>query len=177
MDRYWLLTNTCCGNWLPGDRRGFVGRVWDHRPEDVPEKPRVTHDLPGIPYDEDFPGLETTSRSLLKGSPVQLAFAHAEQLLGQFRETAGYRGWELCAISIMFNHFYIVVGVPGDPNPGTVLGDFKSWGTRSLSRQFGKPASGTWWTERGSKRKLPDERAIALAVQYVLYRQPNPLLT
>ena len=27
MERYWLLTNTCYGNWLPGDARGFVGRV------------------------------------------------------------------------------------------------------------------------------------------------------
>ena len=26
MDRYWLLSNTCYGTWLPGKERGFVGR-------------------------------------------------------------------------------------------------------------------------------------------------------
>ena len=30
--RYWLLTSTTYGTWLPGDERGFVGRVWDTRP-------------------------------------------------------------------------------------------------------------------------------------------------
>src|SRR5947209_816005 len=28
MDRYWFLTWTTYGTWLPGDARGFVGRVW-----------------------------------------------------------------------------------------------------------------------------------------------------
>ncbi len=27
MDRYWFLTWTTYGPWLPGDRRGFVGPV------------------------------------------------------------------------------------------------------------------------------------------------------
>jgi hypothetical protein len=58
-----------------------------------------------------------------------------------------------------------------------VLGDFKSWGTRALSKHFGEPASKTWWTERGSKRKLPNETALAAAIHYVLFEQPNPLVT
>jgi REP element-mobilizing transposase RayT len=52
--------------------------------------------------------------------------AHAEALLTQFQETARIRGWELRAVAIMFNHFHIVVGVPGDPKPSKILGDFKS---------------------------------------------------
>ena len=77
----------------------------------------------------------------------------------------------------MVNHFHIVVGVRGDPEPGKILGDFKSWGTRKLTKSFGAPASETWWTERGSKRKLKDEQALGGAIHYVLYDQPNPLLT
>ena len=177
MDRYWLLTNTCYGTWLPGARRGFVGRVWEHRPEDPEDKPRAAHDLPGTPYDEDMPGLQERSRALMKGPPINLTTAQAEVLLAQLQETARIRGWELRAVAILFNHFHIVVGVPGDPHPGKILGDFKSWGTRTLSKRFGEPPSETWWTERGSKRKLPDERAITAAVHYVLYEQPNPLLT
>src|SRR5437763_1061534 len=33
MDRYWLLSSTFYGNWLPGDPRGFVSRVRDRRPD------------------------------------------------------------------------------------------------------------------------------------------------
>ena len=177
MDRWWLLTNTCYGNWLPGDARGFVGRVWEHRPEDADERFRVEHDLPGTAYDEDLAGLRHAAAGLLKGSPIRLTTPQAEVLLGQFRETAGVRGWELLAVAIMFNHFHMVVGVHGDPKPAKILGDFKSWGTRALSQRFGPPASETWWTERGSKRKLPNEAARAAANHYVLYLQPNPLVT
>src|SRR5207253_448786 len=119
-------------NWLPGDRRGFVGRVWEHRQDDPDEKPRVTHDLPGTPCDEDIPRLEQASRALMKGSPIYLSTAHAEVFLSQLQETASFRGWELRAVAIMFNHFHVIVGVAGDPNPSKVLGDFKSWGTRAL---------------------------------------------
>jgi hypothetical protein len=66
------------------------------------------------------------------------------------------------------------VGVPGDPDPSDILGDFKGYGSRPLNRRWGKPPSGTWWTEGGSKRKLPDEQAVGGAIRYVR-DQPNPL--
>src|SRR5688572_12943219 len=113
----------------------------------------------------------------MKGKPIHLTRVQAEALLHQFQETARVRKWQLRAVSIMFNHFHIVVGVLGDPRPGKILGDFKSWGTRTLSQRFGAPQSETWWTERGSKRKLPNEKAIRDAVYYVLYKQPRPLVT
>jgi REP element-mobilizing transposase RayT len=177
MDRCWLLTNTFYGNWLPGDHRGFVGQVVDHRPGDPDQQWRVTHNLPGADYDEDIPGLEEASRKQLKGSPIRLAVEHAQVLLDQLRETATFRNWKLIAVAIMFNHFHAVVGVSGDPSPSKILGDFKSWGTRALNERFGKPRSETWWTERGSKRKLPNESAVIAAVRYVLFDQPNPLVT
>jgi REP element-mobilizing transposase RayT len=177
MDRYWLLTNTLYGNWLPGDQRGFVGQVREHRPFDPVEQPRVRHNIPGTEYDENMPGLERTAHQLLKCPPIHLTAAQAEVLLRQFQETATHRGWELRAVAIMYNHIHIVVGVPGDPKPSKILADFKSWGTRTLSNRFGAPKSETWWTERGSKRKLPDEAAVIAAVRYVLFEQPNPLIT
>jgi hypothetical protein len=67
--------------------------------------------------------------------------------------------------------------VPGDPDPAKIQGDFKSWGTRTLSKRFGEPPSKTWWTERGSKRKLSDASAVVAALRYVLFKQPSPLLT
>jgi hypothetical protein len=88
-------------------------------------------------------------------------------LLNQFHETAQYRGWRVLAVAVMTNRFHLVVGVPGDPNPTKVLGDFKAYGSRALNARWGKPASGTWWTYDGSKRKLPDEAALRAAIAYV----------
>ena len=51
-----LLTNTCYGNWLPGDERGVVGQVWEHRPDDRP-KPRNRHNVLATPYDKNIAGL------------------------------------------------------------------------------------------------------------------------
>ena len=63
-----------------------------------------------------------------------------------------------------------------DPDPGKILADFKAYASRVLNRRYGKPPSETWWTEKGSKRKLRDERALADAINYVLYKQPHPLV-
>jgi REP element-mobilizing transposase RayT len=177
MDRYWLLTNTCYGSWLPGDARGFVGHVREHRLEEEEEDGRVVHDVPGTEYDKGMIGLQQAAVERMTGPPIQLEVTHAEVLLAQFRETARFRRWSILAAAIMHNHFHLVVGVPGDPKPGKILGDFKSWGTRALTQRFGEPASETWWTERGSKRKLPNESAVCRAIEYVLHKQPNPLVT
>jgi len=177
MHRHWLLSSSFYGTWLPGDERGFVGRVRDDRPDDAPSSTRFVHDMPGTPYDEDLPGLKRASIELMAGPPIYVERPHADVLVGQFRETAGVRGWDLLAVAVMANHVHLVVRVPGDPNPKKVLGDFKAYGSRALSVRFGKPASETWWTYDGSKRKLPDERAVANAVHYVLHKQFQPLVT
>jgi REP element-mobilizing transposase RayT len=95
--------------------------------------------------------------------------------MAQFHETSAFRKWSNLAVAIMPNHFHIVVGVQGDPDPSNVLRDFKSYGSRVLNRRWGKPKSGTWWTESGSKRKLRDDSAVRMAIGYVR-DQPNPLL-
>jgi REP element-mobilizing transposase RayT len=169
MDRYWLLTSTTYGTWLPGDRRGFVSNVREG------PGPEVRHNQPGTPYDADMPGLAVSSRAALPCPPIFLVLEQAQTVLAQFQETAAYRGWQLLAVAIMANHFHIVVGVPGDPDPAKLLGDFKSYGSRALNGRWAKPASGTWWTESGSRRKLPDEAAVLAAIHYVK-NQPNCLV-
>ncbi|MBY0228635.1 MAG: transposase, partial [Gemmataceae bacterium] len=174
--RWWLLSNTTYGTWLPGADRGFVGHVREHRPDDDLDDARVNHGMPGTPYDKKMPGLWRKAEKLMKGPPIHLGPDHAEQALEQFKETSRHRGWQLAALSIMHNHFHIVVGVEDDPEPGKVLGDFKSWGTRRLSRVFGEPESKTWWTSCGSKRELADLEAVSIAARYTLFKQPNPLV-
>ena len=165
MDRHWLFTSTTYGNWLPGDRRGFISNVRDG------PGPEVRHNRPGEAIDADMPGLERSARAALKCPPIFLVQEQAETVLKQFLETCGYRGWFLHAASVMANHFHAVVGVDGDPDPSDVLGDLKGYASRALNQRWGKPASGTWWTEGGSKRKVRD---LAAAIEYVR-NQPHAL--
>ncbi len=169
MDRYWLLTWTTYGTWLPGDDRGFVSNV---REGDGPE---VRHNTPGATPEAKVRGLVIDSRERMLGPTVYLNAAQAGVVLEQLHETARYRGWELAAVAVMANHLHLVVGVPGDPEPDTLLRDFKSYASRRLNAVVAKPASGTWWTQSGSRRKLPNDTAVQAAVEYVK-RQHSPLL-
>ncbi|MBY0513545.1 MAG: hypothetical protein K2P78_06495 [Gemmataceae bacterium] len=168
-DRHWLLTWTCYGRWLPGDRRGFVGNVRDA------DGTQLAHNAPGTPYDEDLPRLEGWVRRHLRGEPVALSRPDADVLIEQYQQTARVRAWRLEAASVMFNHTHVVVGVAGDPDPDRILETFKSWATRALKRTRPVPPNGTFWTAKGSTRKLPDAAAVRGAVVYVVKKQPDPL--
>ncbi len=169
MDRHWLLTSTMYGNWLPGDARGFVSEYrGTHREKRL-------DNVPGTPYAKDMPAIQEHARVELKVPPIVLTFEQAEATFRQFYETATIRGWKLFAVGIMAKHVHLVVGVMGDPDPNKVLGGFKSYASRALNRKWGKPESDTWWTERGSTRKLRDEAALLAAIEYVRNQQ-NPLL-
>src|SRR5262245_59603021 len=111
MDRYWLLTWTTYGTWLPGDPRGSVTSVRDG------PGPRVEHDQPGMPWEGPLPGLYASAQDALKGPPIFLTRDQAEVLLAQFRETTAYRHWDLLGVAVMAQHIHQVVGVGGDPDP------------------------------------------------------------
>jgi hypothetical protein len=138
MDRYWLLTWTMYGNWLPGDPRGFVSTVSDGKGG------KTIHNLPGTPYDEDWELLNGAMIRSLKQPPIRLTKEQANAVFAQFQETATCRGWQLIAVAIMANHCHIAVGVPGDPDPSKILGDFKSYASRALNKRWSKPVCGTW---------------------------------
>ena len=166
MDRYWLLTWTTYGTWLPGDARGFVSPVRDDSGQSV------IHNVFGTEYDHDLPALAQHAREALKSPPIYLTREQAQAVLEQFQQTAAHRNWKLCAAAVMANHAHIVVGVPGDPDPASLLHDFKAYASRALNRRW--PHTETWWTVSGSRRKLPDESAVTAAMRYV-ERQQAPL--
>jgi len=168
-DRYCFLTWTTYGTWLPGDERGFIGTVRDESGQ------RITKNEHGTPSILPNTALRQFSKQQMNGSSVVLNLSQAQRMLAQFFETTGHRGWLLVAVGVMHTHVHVVVGVPGDPAPSKILGDLKSYGSRSLNDGWSKPPSGTWWTESGSKRKFPDERSVEAAVDYIR-RQPNPLV-
>src|SRR5690348_3503186 len=113
MDRYWLLTWTTYGTWLPGDARGFVSNV------SAEGGTEVRHNIPGTPYDADDARVRQRALANLVGQPVWLTAEQASLVARQLQETAEYRGWTLLAYAIMANHIHLVVGVPADPDPAT----------------------------------------------------------
>jgi REP element-mobilizing transposase RayT len=168
-DRYWLLTWTMYGNWLPGDDRGFVSNVREGN------GPEVRHNKPGTEYDASLPNLQRAAKIKLVGEPVRIGKDQAEALFAQFQETERARGWRLFAVAIMANHCHLVIGVPGDPDPENLLRDLKSYGSRKFKSRWQRPQSGTWWTESGSKRKLSNNTSVLAAIRYLL-EQEFPLL-
>lgn len=167
MDRFWLLTSTTYGTWLPGDARGSVTRVREAAGS------RIEHDRPRTPYLQAAPGLQRSAASHLKGPPVFFDRDQAQAVADQFRETAAYRGWSILAGAVLSNHFHLLVGVPGDPPPADLLRDFKSYASRRLNRTWGKPPSETWWTAKGSMRRKADWPALRNGVEYIR-GQANP---
>src|SRR5439155_24251934 len=159
MDRYWFLTWTTYGTWLPGDKRGFVSNVRDG------PGPEVRHNVPGTPCDADDPRAAARARANLVGEPVWLTAEQARVVADQFAVTARFRDWQLLAGAVMANHVHLVVGVPGDPDPEKLLGDFKAWGTRRLNQGWGRRDH--WWTESGSRRRKKTAAALRAAIEYV----------
>jgi REP element-mobilizing transposase RayT len=169
MERHWLITWTCYGTWLPGERAGFVGNVRDASGK------QVVHNVPGTPVDADVPLLEAWVREQMKGPPVSLSKADGEAMIAQYQETARIRGWKLQAASVMYNHTHVLMSVPDDLDPERILETLKSWATRAVKKLRPLPPNGTFWTAKGSTRKKGDEQALAAAVIYVVKKQPNPL--
>lgn len=165
----WLLTWTTYGTWLPGDQRGFVSPVKNEA------GPRKKKNCPQTEYESDAPGLVKSAKALMKGEPVFLTKIHADTIREQFLETADYRNWRLLAAAILRNHIHLVVGVPAEVDAADLLRDFKSYASRRLNKEFGKPKGDRWWTESGSRRILKSEDAVRAAIRYVL-EQEHPLL-
>lgn len=174
----WLITSTFYGQWLPGNKRGSVTNVRERRSNDALSSVRREHSQPGQAFDGSMPGLYQAALEQLKGQPVCVDLAQADQLLDQFLETAAYRGWVLGAVSIMENHVHLVVEPPASAGGGIamksqLLRDFKGYGSRRLNRLFGEREAGTWWSDGGSARIVKNK---ATAIHYVCHCQPWPLV-
>jgi REP element-mobilizing transposase RayT len=167
--RIWHLTWTTYATWLPGDPRGSVTSVRDA------SGPRQRHNNFGEPYDAEMPGIHAAATAAIKGGLVVLTAEQALVIERQFKETAGYRGWRILALAVMATHLHLLVSAGDNVEPDTLLRDFKSYASRALNRNWRRPASGTWWTESGSRRRKDDESAVLAAIRYIA-RQESPLV-
>ena len=165
--RWWLLTWTTYGTWLPGDERGFVSRHWLHGESRL-------HNLPGTAYDHGRTLLKQATANRLKFPVVRLSLVHAEVLREQVAETCQIRGWNTLAGAIMATHVHLVVCAPAAVQSAAILQSIKAYGSRALNAKW--PREGSWWTESGSRRHLLGH-SIDRAAHYVLEEQEYPLVT
>ena len=74
VDRYWFLTWTTYGTWLPGDERGFVGLAPDESGQ------LVDHNQFGTPPALPNARLRQSAERSLKSPPIVLTLAQAKAL-------------------------------------------------------------------------------------------------
>jgi REP element-mobilizing transposase RayT len=148
---------TCYGQWLHGDRRGFVDRQ---------------HHTPGEPYIYDDPHRLNAAANRLAEPPCQLTDAQRRATQEAIREACAFRNWELSAVNAQPDHVHVVLRAP-DHTGKQVRSRLKDRATRALKDANGRGRT-HWWTEGGKVEPILDRRRLQQAVDYVSNRQPFP---
>lgn len=155
----YLLTWTTHGTWLPGDERGFVGRVPVHGE-------RIIRNQVGSEPFADMPALEQAASARSAGARVVLSDPQARFCHAVFEDSAQRHGLRVVAGAIMRTHVHLVVLSP-EAEGARLLNLFKGASARRLTQEFGAPEAIQWWTRSGSRRLLTDRASFEGAVRYV----------
>jgi REP element-mobilizing transposase RayT len=155
----YLITFRCYGTWLHGDECGSIDRL---------------HNQYKSPYREPNQQLRDYSVKLLKSKPVDLDAKRRELVELAIQEVCHHRNWLLRALNIRTNHVHSVVSI-GDYSSSQALNNFKAYSTRKLRGNDSWKFKHSPWAEKGSKRRLWNERSIEIAVDYVMNGQGDEL--
>ena len=145
----YLITFTCYGTWLHGDKRGSVDFMHNQFGEDFLEEDRQREQ-------EEF--------RQLKHSPVYLTQEQRECIAQSIAEVCDFRQWKLWAVNVRTNHVHVVLS--SEESPKKVLRDLKTRSTMNL-KSNGFFAQEKLWTRGGSGRFLWKEDAVEAACHYV----------
>ncbi len=146
------------GTWLHGDRRGSTDRF---------------HNQYGAPFIDPNEKWQRYNKVRLKTRPFLLRARHREAVESAIRETCRIRNWSLLALNVRTNHVHTVV--IANRKPSLVLNAFKANATRQLREWRLWPHNFSPWADKGSKRKLWNERSVQRAIDYVMYGQGEEL--
>jgi REP element-mobilizing transposase RayT len=146
------------GTWLHGDKRGSIDRF---------------HNRYRDPYIAPNQKWHRYNQGHLKTAPLVLKSTFRKSIEKAIRETCSLRKWTLLAINVRTNHVHTVV--TADRKASLVLNAFKANATRQMreDRLWLHPFSP--WADKGSKRKLWNEKSVARAIDYVLNGQGDDL--
>jgi REP element-mobilizing transposase RayT len=161
-----LITGTCYGTWLPGDRRGYVSNT---RRKDGKYDPR--QNIPGTAITADHALTRQYAVAAQKYATASLDATQARIAAEAIVDACAKRGWHVLRSSLMWNHVHVIVTDCPDNGP-EVRRILKGVSQNALSSHLGKPRR--WWTAGGSDRYLHGETAIDAATRYVA-NQPGIL--
>ncbi|MFQ5425415.1 MAG: transposase [Phycisphaerae bacterium] len=149
----YLITWTCYGTWLHGDRRGSVDDE---------------HNVPDTPFLSPDSSRAASETMRLRNPPVELD-ARCRQIVEHTIEAhCRRRGWDILALNVRTNHVHVVVRT-ADVTPDRMMGQLKAWTTRRLREAGCVSANGRVWTHHGSTRYLWNEQGVDTAIDYVTY--------
>jgi REP element-mobilizing transposase RayT len=154
-----LYTFRTYGTWLHGDSRGSVDR---HNNK---------YGDPRIQPNEHF---KEISAARLKHEPVFLDARRRSSVEKAIVETCRWRDWTIYAIAVRTNHAHIVT-TGGCLDPDSALIALKANATRRMKEDGCWPFDHKPWAEKGSKRRLWNEKHIVDAADYVNFGQGKPL--
>ncbi|MBT3375176.1 MAG: hypothetical protein HN742_31610 [Lentisphaerae bacterium] len=155
----YLLTFSCYGAWLPGDKRGSVDR--DHR----------IHGSPLLPPNEPMEG---ASRHRMGHPAFELASRDARtSVLDGVATRCGQRGWDLLAAHVRITHVHVVLRTRG--NIDSVLAGLKGGASNALNREFPEDRGRKRWARHGSTRYLWRPEDVEAAIHYVVHEQGAPM--
>jgi REP element-mobilizing transposase RayT len=146
------------GTWLHGDKRGSIDRFHNQ------------YRSPYIPPNENW---RRYNQQQLKTKPLILKAAPRKAIEIAIRETCRIREWDLLAFNVRTNHVHTVV--TANRKASLVLNAFKANATRELRETRLWLNDFSPWADKGSKRKLWNEKSVQRAIEYVLYGQGDEL--
>ena len=155
----YLITFRTYGTWLPGDERGSIDRY---------------HNIYRGPRAPPNPIMEQQARAKLKSDPLILDLPKRTAVDEAITEVCENRDWVLHAKNVRTNHAHAVVSI-GVEKPSKALNALKGYGTRKLRERKLWTYAHSPWAEKGSKRWLWTERAVACACDYVINGQGHDL--
>ena len=154
-----LITIRCYGTWLHGDEHGSVDRF------------RNVYGSPRIPPNARW---QQHNLRTLKAEPVTLNAARRRSVEIAIRDTCAKRNWLLRALSVRTNHVHVVVSI-GETKSELALNAFKANATRQMREDGCWSKKRSPWVDKGSRRKLWNERSIERAIDYVINGQGDEL--
>jgi REP element-mobilizing transposase RayT len=148
----------CYGAWLQGDPRGSVSMRNNIFGE------------PLLPYD---PIKQRNHRNRMTQPPYQLDEARRKVVMDAIKEVCTYREWHLIAAHIRSTHVHVIVSAPCRPEK--VMGDFKAYASRALTRSGFESSSRRRWEVHGSTGYIWRDESLGAAVHYVVREQGEPM--
>ena len=105
--------------------------------------------------------------------PYTLDAPRRRLVLQAIRQVCAHRRWTLHAVHVRALHVHVVVS--GDQCPERMMNDFKAYASRALNAAGFDTPERKRWTRQGSTRHIDDPPRLAAAVNYVLYKQGDPM--